>query len=174
MKKNNKKTSFINVIKSTRAKQVILGLLVVLVGVTGYFRWSTIPNESEAVPTVATVNNNENIDFFAKTRMERDAKRDEVIQSLNETLKDTNLSAEALNKATEDLKFNNDAKNKEVKLENLIKSKGYEDAVVLIGDEVNIILKTEKINEDIASAIRVLVLSETDFTPEQIVLSSKK
>lgn len=174
MKKNNKKTSFINIIKSTRAKQVILGLLVVLVGVTGYFRWSVIPQENEAVPTVAPVNNQENVDFFAKTRMERDAKRDEVIQSLNETLKDTNLNAETINKATEELKHNNDMKNKEVKLENLIKSKGYEDAVVLIGDEVNIILKTEEINQDIASAIRVLVLSETDYSPEQIVLSSKK
>lgn len=174
MKKASKKTSLINIIKSTRAKQVILGLLVVLVGVTGYFRWSTVPKDSEIVPTVATVDTEDNIDFFAKTRMDRDTKRDEVIQSLNETLKDTSLSADAINKATEELKFNNDMKNKEVKLENLIKSKGYEDAVVLIGEEVNIILKTEEINEDIASAIRVLVLSETDFLPEQIVLCSKK
>ena len=174
MKKANKKINIITLLKSTRAKQVILGLLVVLVGVTGYFRWSTVPAENEVVPTVATVGNEENIDFFAKTRMERDAKRDEVIQSLNETLKDTTLSTEAINKATEELKYNNDMKNKEVKLENLIKSRGFEDAVVLIGDEVSIILKTEEINEDIASAIRVLVLSETDYSPEQIVLSSKK
>ncbi len=174
MKKANKKTDLIKLLKSTRAKQIILGLLVVLVGVTGYFRWSTVPADNEVVPTVATVENEENIDFFAKTRMERDTKRDEVIQGLNETLKDTSLSAEALNKATEELKYNNDVKNKEVKLENLIKSKGFEDAVVLIGEEVNIILKTEEINSDIAAAIRVLVLSETDYSPEQIVLSSKK
>ena len=60
---------------------------------------------------------------------------------------------------------------KELLLENLIKAKGYEDAVVTIGSSsgnINVLVKDAEFEQDDAIAIYTILMDEADASPDKV------
>ncbi len=176
----SKKSSSKSGKNSVKGKQMLVGGLVVLVAVAGYYRYasqSPLPSDAlqdEAVP-VMSVAKTEAKDYFDKARQERDTARSEAENLLEKIAQDGEATADAKAQARE--KLENSAENikKEGETESLIKAKGYDDCIVFIDEkEIRIIVKADKLDEDKVSAITEIAASKTDFKPSQIIISNHK
>ncbi len=114
-------------------------------------------------------------DYFKELRKERKAARDEALAILEEGLADKNISEEQKNKLTEKTAWFAMASEKEAAIETLLKAKGFENVLAVIGEEdVNVIVKG---NLDAAATVKIqdAVISQTDFSLSQIkIIGSDK
>ncbi len=111
--------------------------------------------------------------YFDELRSQRQKSRDEACDIIEESLKDTGLSAEnqkaALDRATE-LASRTE---REAAIETLLKAKGFSTSLAVIGDEdINIIVKSEELLPAQTVQIQDAVISQTDFTVSQIKIVS--
>ena len=59
----------------------------------------------------------------------------------------------------------------ELVVENLIKAKGFQDAVVTMStNNINVIIQQEELTSEQVAQILGVILSETDYTPSQVVI----
>ncbi len=165
---------------SIKGKQMLVGGLVVLVAVAGYYRYSlnqAPPKKAEAeetVPVMTTVKEpNEN--YFVLARQDKDSARSESENLLSKIAEDDEATADAKAEAREKLEQSADDIKTEGEIESLVKTKGYKDCIVYIDeDEMRIVIKTDKLDEDKVSQIMEIAASKTDFKPSQIIISSHK
>lgn len=107
--------------------------------------------------------------YFAKLKKERKEAREESIGIIEESLANTNLSADDREKLL--LKSENFAERteKEAAIETILKAKGFYYVVVVIGDEdVNIVILSDKLENSETAQIRDAVMSQTDFNASKI------
>ena len=111
-------------------------------------------------------------DYFKTLRSERKKARDEALDILEESLKNTNLS-ETERKATSDkISALALAGDKEAAIETVLKAKGYKNVVAVIGEkDVNIIIEGTSDATKITQ-IQDVVLSQTSFTAADIKIIS--
>lgn len=99
--------------------------------------------------------------FFEETRLTRDQKNAETLQTLKNFIDDQNVSQD--NKADAEKKYTALAMNAnyEMKIESTLKSKGYEDAICSIeNDKVRVIVKNkEKLTDKNTREIKDVVMS---------------
>lgn len=173
-----------------KKKQVVLLALVVMVGIAGYLNWryesnlqaSTDPvengiavetgeqpdanlGEAQMVNTDATQG-----DYFAACRMNRESARAKSLEILNSTINNANSTPEAKTQAQEQI--NKTAKNveNEANIENLIKAKGFADAVAVIGeDSVTITVKAQGLTAPETAKIKDIVMEQTQNNNIKIV-----
>lgn len=160
---------------SIKGKQLLLGGLVVLVAVAGYYRFSsgdlTKPDEAEAVAVMSTAKPSA-ATYFSSARQERDASRSEAEELLNDIISDDEATADAKAVAREKISKAAEMIKTEGEIETLAKSKGYDDCIAFIDeDEVRIVVKAKKLSEDKVSSITEIVTAKTDFLPSQIIIS---
>ncbi len=162
---------------SIRGKQILVGGLVVLVAVAGYYRFSSgnitsVTSDDTTVPVVS-MSEATTESYFASARQDRDSARSEAEDLLNRIAEDDEATADAKAQAREKLKISAENIQKEGDIESLIKSKGYSDCIVFIDEEeIRIVVKAEKLDEDKVSQITEIVTSKTNFKPSQIVISN--
>ncbi len=175
----SKKSTSKNTKTSIKGKQILVGGLVVLVAVAGYYRYITensVPGENSeemAVPVMTTVKTE--VNYFDDARQERDSARSEAENLLEKITKDDEATADAKAKARENLENSAENIKKEGEIEGLVKSKGYEDCIAFIDEnEIRIVVKGDKLDEDKVSAITEIATSKTDFKPSQIIVSCHK
>ena len=107
--------------------------------------------------------------YFQKLKKERKAARDEAVGLIEDTLANQNLSADDREKLV--LKSGNLAERteKEAAVETILKAKGFNYSVVIIGDEdINIITMGEDLKSSETAQIRDAVMSQTDFAAGKI------
>lgn len=171
--------------KSIKGKQILLLGLVALVLVAGYYRW-TVDTGGETVPVISDSigdeiekidieeNVNDNMNYFEKSKYDRDLKRSEAISMLQDTAEnDTNgeISEEAEKKITEAAVRSE----KESMIENLIISKGFNECVVFMDDDIiNVIVEAENLDIKSVNQIKDIILTQTDYKAPQIRISSKQ
>ncbi len=160
---------------SIKGKQLLLGGLVVLVAVAGYYRFSsgnlTKTGEEEAVAVMSTAKPS-SADYFSSARQERDASRSEAEELLNDIISDDEATADAKAAAREKVSKAAETIKTEGEIETLAKSKGYDECIAFIDeDEVRIVVKAKKLSEDKVSSITEIVTAKTDFLPSQIIIS---
>ncbi len=123
----------------------------------------------------STAEESKETDYFKELRKERKAARDEALAILEEGLADKNISEEQKNKLTEKTAWFAMASEKEAAIETLLKAKGFESVLAVIGEEdVNVIVKG---NPDAAATVKIqdAVISQTDFSLSQIkIIGSDK
>ncbi len=127
--------------------------------------------ESETVKaTVAS-----EADYFAKTRADREKTRNEELSILEEAVKNVKSDSSAKSKATEKVAALTSRMEKENAIETVIKSKGFEDAIVVIGDNnINVVVKSSDLLQSQTLQIQDAVVSETKASLENIKIVNIK
>lgn len=172
-----------------KKKQLLAVVLIMLVAVAGYlnhsFRYDIADPDAVAVYNEASkklgeaqmVNANEtkpktaeySNGYFSEARIERETKRDESIDTLLELIDSDGADSTAKTAAQEQIALLASYTEKEVTMENMIKAKGYEDAVVFMGENlVSIAVFSTGLNEVDAAVISDIAVNVTGYSAEKI------
>lgn len=170
--------------KSIKGKQILLLGLIALVLVAGYYRWS-VDTGGETVPVISETigdeiekidieeNAAQDMNYFEKSKYDRDLKRSEAISMLQnaaENNADGDISEETEKKIAEAAVKSE----KESIIENLIISKGFNECVVFMDDDIiNVVVEAESLDIKSVNQIKDIILTQTDYKAPQIRISSK-
>lgn len=166
---------------SLRGKQLLVGGLVLLVAISGYYRFGVhkssgnknAVSEEKTVEVMSSAA--EKDDYFTAAKRERDNGRSEAAEMLEKIAQDEEATADSKADAREKIKESAGNVKTEGEVESLIKAKGYDDCIVIIDDsEIRIVVSGDEMDEEKAAQIKNIVTSKTDFKASQIVLSCHK
>ena len=120
-------------------------------------------NKNYGEAQLVSVNKDSGTEFFESARLTRSKARDEALDTLKKSLKDTKLTSEEKEQLTTQLSDRISNITLETKLETLIKSKGFTDCVVnLEGSKANVTVMTESdaLTAEEVTRIRDALLSQ--------------
>ena len=148
-----------------RTKIIILSLMVVLLGVTGYLNIvlnNSVRNTNTNVTTLS---------YFASHRNDRASTRDQEILYYDAII-DSTSSTDVAVKAAEQAKLDLiSTMEKELAVEGLIKAQGFSDCVIAISDtKVNVVVKGASINENEAAQISTIVREQLGTELKNIII----
>ena len=147
-------------IKPRTKKVIVLSVMVALLVATGVLNWA-LNDRLTADPVDANVVTET---FFAAYRSDREATRESEFLYLDAIISSETSSAEAKAAAEEQKLDLVERMEKELQLETLVKSKGFEDAIVTVSDSgVNVVVGAAEVTDAQAAQIYDLVQSETTF-----------
>lgn len=167
--------------KKIKKRGAVYGVIALLLCTAAYLNWSYVDAPEEllaaqqtdadtAAQTDAAADAPES-DYFASSRLTRTQARDEAVSTLKELSESGTADQTAKDEAAAQISALADDTVAEANIESLIRAKGYEDAVVMLGDgSANIVVAPPDGGlqaEDVA-VIRDIVLSETGMTAGQI------
>ena len=144
---------------SKKKKFLILGVMVVLLGVTAYLN---VALNNKVVDTSAKNNNITTASFFASYRDDRKNTRDQEIAYYDAIISSETTSAE--NKAQAEAKRLElvAQMDKELAMENLIKAKGFADVIVTNSSEsINVVVKSGELQASEVAQIVAVVQDQT-------------
>ena len=147
-----------------RTKIIILSLMVVLLGVTGYL--NIVLNNAETTPTTTT-----STSYFVSYRNDRETSRDQQILYYDAIIDSTTSTEDAIKNA-ENAKLNLISKmEKELAVEGLIKAAGFTDCVVSISDsKVNVVVECAELTSAEVAQITTIVTEQLDVLTKNIVI----
>jgi len=112
--------------------------------------------------------------YFEEARATINMDRNQVISMLTDVIEETKDGSAEKNNATQQKLKIIDYMNKEKVIENLIKNKGFTDALVLMTDNsVNVTVNKQEITQSDVAKICDIVMRETGRDVSQIVIQSK-
>ena len=172
--------------KSGRSIVILAAVLLISLAVYLNYRWFYDPIDSmvfgdnnmedhfdDSTETGTGDGNTEN-DYFTSVSLTRQQSRDEAIAVLNLVIDSEESSEEAKAEAAEEIsKIAVDIQN-EANIESLVKAKGFEDCVAVIGDEsVSVIVKAEALQANEAAQILAIVCETTGIAPQNVSIINK-
>lgn len=161
-----------------RKQTLIIAVLIVLIGCAGWFakRFNNMVQDTNALSTKITEQNNKNTNFFAESRLSREEQVSSMKQELQNIINDKQTPKKSKEKATAQLMQLIDRGGKQNKIETMIKERGYEDALCVINDhsieicvKSNANLDSKKVNE-----LKDLTVKATGMSPSNIVIRQKQ
>lgn len=112
-------------------------------------------------------------DFFTEYRLERDKMRSEKSDLLREAMKSAQTE-DSRQKAQESVLKMVQEKQREAEMENLIKARGFADALVFYRDQsVSAIVKTSTLSRDEVIQVADVISRVSGVKPEDITISAK-
>jgi len=177
-------------------RQITVVALLILIGAAGYLNWSfqqeavdpevaavygevskklgeaqmvstELSDEQTTAPTASPQSVTD--DYFAQARLERDVKRSESTEMLVQILHAPETDKEARSRAEDEIHRLADFTEKETAVENLIKAKGYQDAVVFMGENlISIAVKSEGLNEVDVAVLQDAAVGVTGYSADTI------
>lgn len=163
-----------------KRKQLVLAVLAVLVGVAGYLnisREKTVSDESGDVAASSEgylgeaklVDSESVTDFFAQARLDREAGRSKSIETFNSLISNEDADPETKETAQQGVLTLAQNTETETAIENLIRAKGFEDAVCYINNGMaNVVVKAESIDSGDAAMISEIVSEQSGIENEKI------
>ncbi len=148
-----------------RTKIIILSLMIVLLGVTGYL--NIVLNNS-----VKNVNaNTTTASYFTSYRNDRSSTRDQEILYYDAIIDSASSSQDAI-KAAEQAKLDLiSTMDKELAVEGLIKAQGFSDCVISISDpKVNVVVKCKSLTDNEVAQISTIVKEQLKTNLKNIVI----
>lgn len=113
--------------------------------------------------------------FFIQSRLDRNKNRSFYIETLNGIVADTNIDTSVKEMAQTEMITLIKKSETESIIENLIKAKGFKDALVIMGeDSVNIIVNSEKLTEAQVAQIKDIVSREAEVDINNIKIMEKQ
>ena len=113
-------------------------------------------------------------DYFAKSKLERDTMYSQMIETYENILNSSNASETQKQSATEEITKINNTKNSIMISENLLKTKGFENAVIFANDEsISVIIGTSELKEDEIAQVQNIISREMKADIENIHISTK-
>lgn len=108
-------------------------------------------------------------DFFASARLNRESGRSKSIETFNAIINNENTDAASKQSAQNGILELADNTETESAIENLIKSRGFEDAVCYINNsQANVVVKAESLDEAQVAVITEIVKEQTGIPSEKI------
>jgi stage III sporulation protein AH len=108
----------------------------------------------------------------AGARMEREQTHSKTKESLNEIINSDSVGESAKKEAVDKLAELADIMEKEAATEQLLASKGFENAVVSIGaDSVDVVLNYEELSSADRAQIEDIVTRKTGYSVSQLIIS---
>jgi hypothetical protein len=129
-------------------KIIILTGMILLLAVTAVFNFILTQNEADAGDSVTTSN------YFTQYKSERLTNRNEQLLQLDSIISSESSDTETVSEALAQKLLITENMEKELMLENYIKAKGFEDAVVAIGTDsgnINVFVKDEELTAAVQS-----------------------
>lgn len=135
---------------------------------------NTITNKEQNQITNTNLEANSN--YFTKLRMDREKMFSQMIDNYKSIMEDSNIGDEQKKEASNEIKNINKNQNSITTIENLLKGKGFEDAVVLINDNsTNVIIKSDnELKKEQVAQIENIVSRELSIEIEKIHISMHK
>lgn len=154
---------------SNKKKIIVMSSLVLLLAVTAVFNFifATSAQASSVDGGVTTAN------YFTTYRSERTATRNEELVQLDSVIALYEEGDEKYEAATEMKMEIVAAMEKELVLENMVKSLGFSDAVVSVSsdsDNVNVFINSAELNYDTALSIYSMMKNETGIVAGNIII----
>jgi len=149
---------------SKKKKIVILSCMVLLLAVTAVCNFLLTSKGSDG-NTVATAN------YFTEYRTEHTKTINEQILRLDGIIADASQDSTVKNEALKTKLRLSEIVEKELYLESLIKAKGYDNTVVMIGidsDNVTVVVEDKNFTTDDAVSIYTVLADEIGATPENV------
>ena len=148
-----------------RTKILVLSLMIVLLGVTGYLN---IVLNNSAKPTSTSVTT---ASYFTNYRNDRSSTRDQEILYYDAIIDSDTATQEAKNSAQEQKLALISTMEKELAVEGLIKFQGFEDCVISMkADKVNVVVKCASLNENEVAQISTIVREQLGTELKNIVI----
>lgn len=149
-----------------RTKIIILSVMVVLLGVTGYL--NIVLNNSISPTTTTTTTS-----YFVSYRNERETSRDQQMLYLDAIISDTNSTEEEIANAKQEKNDILALMEEELAVEGLIKAEGYNDCVVFINDNgvVNVVVDSAELTFNEAQNIKDIVCLQLTCEPKDVVIN---
>jgi len=174
--------------QSKTAKSIVVIVAVLLIGLAVYlnYRWFYDPisdigygdsnmedNLGDSAQTDADTDSGEN-DYFASATLTRQQSRDEAIDVLKLVTDSEDATDEVKAEAQAKIsKIATDIQN-EANIETLIKAKGFEECVAVIGeDSVSVIVKSEELLAKQTAQILAIVYETTGIAPDKVSIINK-
>jgi stage III sporulation protein AH len=154
-------------IKANKKKIIVLVSMVLLLVATGLLNFFL---NTTTAPPASGGNNTAQPSFFQSVRSDRAALKEaeiDLLREIVETSADQTMVAEATSAklaviASMDTEF---------VIETLIKARGIEEVVVTIGrTAVSVVVAKADLTVEEANQIMFVIIQETDFTPEDIII----
>lgn len=160
-----------------RKKQLTLIMLALLICFAGYLNFAYgdraketsegYMGEAKLVGNMGESGFEE--DFFASARLNRETGRSKSIETFNSIINNENADSETKKSAQSGILELADNTETETAIENLIKSRGFSDAVCYINNsQANVVVKAESLDEAQVAVITEIVTEQTDIPPEKI------
>lgn len=185
-----------------KRKQIVILSLVLMIVIAGYLQYSykassvsTTDKETgklgEAVyvdstsaksdeKTDKTTNKDVNAskqanDFFAQAKLDKEMARSKDTDSLKQITEDTNASKEAKDKAYNEMVGIIADAEKEMKIETLVKGKGFSDTVVLFGEDksIDVYVKAPSLSSVEVAQISDIVARQANVEMTSIHIKNK-
>ena len=138
---------------------------------------NSIANNEIVEETSSNINNtnSKNSEYFTKSKLERDTMYSQMLETYNKILNSNNALETQKQSATEEIKKINDTKNSIMICENLIKTKGFTNAIIFVnGQSVSAIVETsEELKQEEVAQIQNIIQRELNVEAENIHISSK-
>jgi stage III sporulation protein AH len=120
------------------------------------------------------IKDNQN-DFFIDYKLERDRLRSQEADYLRELINNPNAAQQSRDKAQADLIALSQKVEKEMIVENLIKAKGFEDAVIFLSNDVaNVVIKAAGLQPKDVAQITDIVTRTTGIPIDKITIIERK
>ena len=163
--------------------QIALAIMVVALGAAIWLNmeYSTVsaPNsadtsskylgQAEYVNAEVGVEEDSVENYFSKLKKERKQARDEAVGIIEDSLASQNLSADEREKLLLKSEGYAERTEKESAIETILKAKGFNYSVVVIGDEdVNVVTLGEELKSSETAQIRDAVISQTNLSASKI------
>ena len=177
-------------IKNLKSKQIVIIALVVLIAAAAYIQYGYNPvgisgtDDVNAINSVlSTPGNNgtnkigeavavskETNDYFAQAKIDKEATRSKNIDAIKEVAQDTGADKDIKTQANNQLLQLTTNSENEMKIEALIKEKGYQDVLVYLGEEgtADIIVKTPSLNASQTAQIYDIVMRYAKISGEKL------
>ena len=172
-------------------RNLVVITVLVFVGVAVYLNWryaselplgeegevgkvlgeSTLVNGEVDAASGAAGETGEDADYFATARLTRQQARDSALALLREASESESADEAAATSAAESIQVLAGYAVAEAQIENLVTAKGYADCVAFMGDEsISVVVDAGEDGLQPVDVARIseIVLSETDYTTEQI------
>lgn len=113
--------------------------------------------------------------FFTEFRLERDRVRDQQLQLLKELIANPKTGEKTRHNAQDKMLVITQNLGKELEVENLIKAKNYDDAVVFLREEsAVVVIKAKKLQQDDVAKIADLVKRSAEVKEDNVVIIPKE
>ncbi len=162
------------IFKKKQLSLIMLALLVCFAGYLNFLYNDTTKETAEGYMGEAKLVGNMggdsySDDFFSQARLERESGRSKSIETFNEIINNVNTDMASKETAQRGILEMADNTETETAIENLIKARGFEDAVCYINNQqANVVVKAESLDEMQVALITEIVTEQTSIPPEKI------
>lgn len=172
-------------------RQMMLGVLVLALGLAVYLNYSFASPSADHITASAgttTTGNNDHLGdaqyvgnttvanaksaaYFKEARQNRETARSEALEMVEELMNNAKISGSVQAEVVKKIQDMADAVDRESKIENLIKAKGFADCVVYIdGENCNVVVQADTLTAQQTAQITEIILSQSQIPAQNIAI----